>query len=76
VVDKFGIQTLVRFSFKFGAISFWTWPPWSVSGSGEPARTTSRRGMPRRPRRRTAGRARQSGHVTAGPRLGSVSQGF
>jgi hypothetical protein len=22
VVDKFGIQTLVRFSFKFGAISF------------------------------------------------------
>jgi hypothetical protein len=73
LLDNFGIQSLGNFYFE-------NWRKFECKRvksnclcKSQLPRTTSRRGMPRRPRRPTPGRARRSGPVTAGPRPGSAS---
>jgi hypothetical protein len=73
LLDNFGIQSLDHFYFE-------NWRKFECKRGKsnclcktELPRTTSRRGVPRRPRHRTVGRARRSGPATAGPRPGSAS---
>jgi hypothetical protein len=67
VEDKFGIQALVRFSFKIWSNFILNMATLKFVGVG---RARARRGMPRWPRRRTTRRAHRSRPVTSCPPLG------